>query len=63
MLKVDKLHDNKAETLPHKKYNKILKYYCKKLTKIKYSRRANTYNHYASTSILSSMASRECLKR
>jgi len=32
--------------LPQKK-QKILKYYYKKLTKIKYSHRANTYNHCA----------------
>jgi len=48
--------------LPHKN-TKILKYYYKQLTKIRYSRRANTYNHCAPTSIVSSMASREFLKR
>jgi len=47
--------------LPHKN-TKILKYYYKKLTKIKHSRRANIYSHCASTSIVSSMASREFLK-
>jgi len=49
--------------LPHKKYKKILKYYYKKFNKIKYSRRANTYSHCASTSIVSSMVSNEFLKR
>ena len=47
----------------HIKIQKILKYYYKKITEIKYSRRANNYSHCASTSILSSMASREFLKR
>ena len=41
--------------LPHKNTKKILKYYYKKLTKIKYSRRANTYSHCTSTSIVSSI--------